>query len=158
MHINILKCSPVKLNKLTLSFSDKCCEDEQNLYSKVFGNFNIIFHVLKNHKKSPPLPLNLIPSKYPKPINSKCIQYYCTSYLFHPPPLRNEKKIINAYLHHQSSSSSTATPFFDNTGTTGNYCWSTIITNKFMLKTPLQIFTTCSILFKHHFIPTIIKT
>lgn len=27
-----------------------------------------------------------------------------------------------------------------------------------MLKTPLQIFTTCSILFKHHFIPTIIKT
>lgn len=86
MHINILKCSPVKLNKLTLSFSDKCCEDEQNLYSKVFGNFNIIFHVLKNHKKSPPLPLNLIPSKYPKPINSKCIQYYCTPYLFHTPP------------------------------------------------------------------------
>lgn len=116
------------------------------------------FKCWKITKKNPPLPLNLIPSKYPKPINSKCIQYYCTSYLFHPPPLRNEKKIINAYLHHQSSSSSTATPFFDNTGTTGNYCWSTIITNKFMLKTPLQIFTTCSILFKHHFIPTIIKT
>lgn len=116
------------------------------------------FKCWKITKKNPPLPLNLIPSKYPKPINSKCIQYYCTSYLFHPSPLRNEKKIINAYLHHQSSSSSTATPFFDNTGTTGNYCWSTIITNKFMLKTPLQIFTTCSILFKHHFIPTIIKT
>lgn len=117
------------------------------------------FKCWKITKKNPPLPLNLIPSKYPKPINSKCIQYYCTSYLFHPPPpLRNEKKFINAYLHHQSSSSSTATPFFNNTGTSGNYCWSTIITNKFMLKMPLQIFTTCSILFKHHFIPTIIKT
>lgn len=128
---------------------------------KFSGILTSFFTCWKITKKSPPLPLNLIPSKYPKPINSKCIQYYCTSYLFHPPPpLRNEKKIINAYLHHQSSSSSTATPFFDNTGTTGNYCWSTIrpITNKFMLKTPLQIFTTCSILFKHHFIPTIIKT
>lgn len=56
------------------------------------------FTCWKITKKSPPLPLNLIPSKYPKPINSKCIQYYCTSYLFHTPPPPQWKKNYKCLL------------------------------------------------------------